>query len=299
VFLIAREIAATVKRSFWLALILVSWERPSVGQGTLTMSLANSRNACRIVNLPAWAGVGEPNQPWWPGIPGYSNPEFSFRILSGRLIAGIEKTLISPELFTESAKPESPIVRPEKYAIDLDRGTVRKANDEEWQQARPVPVTRRIIGLNHLDKRLIGDKQVGVKRKKKKAREFQAPGMAISGTSQFITLDSWDGELESGVGSAFDPSFSIRKPKPAQANMYAEVYDLKSAALIFMLRAHLVNGASYLEGFRLSGWLGDRYYILPLDPFRLNQFVLCDMERVSSDKQVEWKPLELERNGEK
>jgi hypothetical protein len=99
----------------------------------------------------------------WPGIPGYSNPEFSFRILSGRLIAGIEKTLISPELF-----PASPA------------GSGHAAHDRFEPPGQAA---------------VIGDKQVGwVKRKKKKGRESQAPGMAISGTPRFITLDSWDGK---------------------------------------------------------------------------------------------------------
>lgn len=94
-----------------------------------------------------------------------------------------------------------------------------------------------------------------------------------SSDETLLAVYGWDGviHMDKPISAGFGSDLF-------DGNYYANLYDAKSGAALLALTGRF-QGVDPRELFVRSAWVGDRYYVLPLDKDYMSRFVLCDMHR--------------------
>ena len=96
----------------------------------VTVKITPDPKACTVVHLPSWTVPKLPST-WMAGSWPYESVcDFRFRSSNDGVLVGV---------FCQKASGEEQIYSPDKYAISVKNGTVRKASDSEWDQATSYP----------------------------------------------------------------------------------------------------------------------------------------------------------------
>jgi hypothetical protein len=258
-------------------------------RGTLNMDLSKSHNACDVVELPAWPRIGLALQEHisdWPASSAYSEAELAFATSRSGVLVGLAAHLLVPQYYSGPGKPENPLFYPDSFAVDLEQGTLRRVSPAAWESASAA----HLLGYPWS---LRDDSKLTEQAKKFPATGHTGYAPARASTDlHYIAINSWQGTLGGG-GPMWDWRVWPWPEKKAHGSLYVDVYDLKSGTLQFSLTGNF-RGFVYPDAiFQYSTWLDDRYYVLPVDNFLKNKFVLCDVTRVSTGKQKESQPIKL------
>jgi hypothetical protein len=117
----------------------------------------------------------------------------------------------------------------------------------------------------------------------------------LSRDGRYLALNSWDGRTK----IAYGPWDRSHYPVPVAREIFTDIYDAQTGASVFTVSAHVRGSVNFDSLFSLSTWVSSRYFVFPLDSDRLNRFVICDVERVSTEKQTNWKTLKLDDKNRK
>jgi hypothetical protein len=239
---------------------------------TVTLSVEKSKGACRVISLPRWSGLEYPRMmlnssgPRWPDPAAYNRPGLLFRTTGRLVLVGLVAVIANAEMFPQKVNPA---VHPDRFAIDLERSTMRLATDEEWRSSAPLHQPKWQMETRFKEFRGI-----------EAARPpFEPGGAQISEDGRYMADSQWKGRFgPSCADFCFPPIFH----RPYGGVFFVNAYD-KSGAIKFSMEGRIHGDIDYLnELFQRPGWLSSRYYLFPLDESAWNEFALCDVERRAS-----------------
>jgi hypothetical protein len=203
------------------------------------------------------------------------NSDWDFRSFDGGVLVGFWGF----HFYANFPQNEPPLYSPDKYAINLSSGKVRRATERQWEQAeRYVPMRDSTLRTIVPSERLIYRGKTFTRRGAKLPPSYEDAARA-SQDGAFLAVNGWDG-IVGAEGSWDDPVLFGRDF--SKGNYYVDVYDVNSATIAFSLTGHFSGVSSDPNGlFRASGWFSKRYYVFPLDRLQMNRFVVCDMNKIN------------------
>jgi hypothetical protein len=246
----------------------------------VTVSLADSRGACREVSLPKWKSPALPvNSYDWSyllhGSPTQS--DWDFRAFEGGVLVGL---YVIPNYVTSMERGPRRYSAV-KYAIDTATGKVRRVTEGEWADAKPyLPLRDSPLGSGLVMR--------PTDRLTFHGRDFARRGAQWPLTSQdaarvsqdgaFLAVNGWDGYVSIGGDLASWPGNGDH----SQGNYYSDVYDVGSGTIAFSITGHFSGARSDPQMlFMSSGWFSKRYYVFQLDHEQMNRFVVCDVAKIA------------------
>jgi hypothetical protein len=241
-----------------IVLAVASFSVHTVYAGSVTVSLANARNACRVISLPKWDSAPPP-----------AGSELAFRAHDNGMLVGLS----FPEV-------EFRVYSPSKYAVDLRTGKIRKASEEEWQSAeqyRSVRDWKALPGITTQPNERLNYRGKEFRKRGAKWPDGTEEASRLSGDGNKLAVYSWDGVDYPGGDLA-----SLDRAR-IKGNYYVDVYDTASGLVLFSLDGRF-RGIAPWKLFRGSAWITDRIYVLPLDGNRMNRFVLCDLKQTAGNQ---------------
>ncbi len=247
--------------------------------GSVTVSLANSKHACRVISLPKWKAPELPPDTYEWSVFLHSSPglaDWDFREGNVEILVGV---FAVPEHPPDYPKPWPRFYSPTKYAIGLSTGRIRKATEGEWVTAKPLHALRQSpLRAGQVMKKK--DRLVYQGREfRKRGTEWPSLSEEVGRLSQggaVLAVNSWDGQINIG-GGGMEYLFGW---DTSDGNYYVEVYETDSGRLVLALIGHF-HHTEPDPLFRSAGWISNRYYMFPLDQLRMNRFVFCDVGKAA------------------
>jgi hypothetical protein len=247
----------------------------------ITVSLAETSNACREISLARWKAAPLPANSYdWRKLlsdaPGLSDLEFRTQD-NGVLVGAIAFPMGSPT-------PPPPVYSLDRYAIDLASAKVTKAGEEEWSHSDQYRLHREstlqsVWSLPMDDRRTLAYEGKEFVKRGANWPFYTGDASRLSPNHRFLAINSYDGRRPGFTGIELEPGH------PARGRFYVDIYDTKSGASLLSFQGRF-NGASDPDRFfRISAWISDRYYFIPTADVGLNRFVVCDVSRIASASQ--------------
>jgi hypothetical protein len=243
----------------------------AVFAGSVSVSLAESRGACRVINLPRWTAPPVPVDSYpseWPDLVRDMESELTFRTFDGGVLVGLSCKLHP----TKGLR----VLSPDKYAINLATGKVRIGTEVEWDNADAyVGYRDSTMRAGHVMEP--GDRLVYRGREFRRAGPkwptFSQDSARLSQDGSYLAVSSWDGESLGGGDMVSSHPLD-------DGNYYVTVYDTNSGVQIFALKGHF-HDVTPEEIFQPTVWISKRCYVLILDKARMRRFVFCDVDKTT------------------
>jgi hypothetical protein len=168
------------------------------------------------------------------------------------------------------------VFSPDKYAINLATGKVRKATEVEWDNADAyVSYRDSTMQAGHV---MTPNDQLIYKGREFRRAGAKWPmlseyGARLSQDGSYLAVNSWDGESLGGGDMVSSHPLD-------DGNYYVNVYDTSSGVQVFALKGHFHDLVPD-DLFWRSVWISKRCYILILDTERMTRFVYCDVDKIS------------------
>ncbi len=161
------------------------------------------------------------------------------------------------------------------YTINIyeaDLSDPQPASEDAWNSATPLSLVRRWDGITRPSR---NPKYVEFSGLRFTSSGDHWDGSLISPDRAILLSESWSGTLGPGGVSDVPGDFSISlKFGNAHGNLFFDVFSTDTGKKLIALRAHF---ASILpeEVFGKTGWVTERYFIVPLDE-RREHCLICD-----------------------
>ncbi len=234
--------------------------------GSITFHASLDPAACTDVHLPPWKDPGTMPGPYWLS---YQHCDLDFAALDGGV-------LVTAWCYPTVPK-QGRFYSLSKYAVDLPSGRVRKARGDEWDHADPYLIFR-----DPATSRRLENYDVLVYQGKK----FPKSGLTwpealpshyslLSPDGSSLAVQSWDGWFSCGGDDIWG---SCR----GDGYYYVDIYNIASGRRLLALKGEVHGSEAPYEPYRVSSWISNRYYVLPLDPKDLRRFVICDVQHASN-----------------
>jgi hypothetical protein len=255
-------------RAGQLILLICGLSASGFAASRVTVSLADSRDFCRVVTLPQWRAASLPPDsypPTWASLVAwFEGSDLEFREINGALLVRLF-VLPLPE------RPERRVYSPNIFEINPTTGLVRTANEGAWLRSTSLPIIRDSSPMpdaaSLADPRYAGDRfQFHEEQFRRRGAKWplQAPSR-LSRPAKYLVVNSWSGEkFVEGSNSMVS----------REGEYFSDIYYSASGRVAFSLNGRFA-GLTPGEVFGRSAWIADRYFVFPLDVSRMTKFVLC------------------------